>query len=134
AATGGSADTSTGSTHGTSTRSPRAFWWSCWRDPKTTPIVVRFWTGMGSTRVPLPTPPSWSGRRSIEASSLGGPPPMPPAWSGKETRAMLDEHDVRRIAMALPDVTENDGDCYFRVNGDVFAWPWRERVHPGKPK
>jgi len=47
---------------------------------------------------------------------------------------MLDEHDVRRIAMALPDVTENDGDCYFRVNGDVFAWPWRERVHPGKPK
>jgi hypothetical protein len=47
---------------------------------------------------------------------------------------MLDEHDVRRIAMALPGVTEEDGSCYFRVNGDAIAWPWRERVHPKKPK
>ncbi len=47
---------------------------------------------------------------------------------------MADEHDVRRIAMALPDVTENDGDCHFRVNGVQFAWPWRERVHPKKTK
>jgi hypothetical protein len=47
---------------------------------------------------------------------------------------MLTEHDVRRLAMALPDVAENDGDCHFRVNGDAFAWPWRERVDPKKPK
>ena len=46
----------------------------------------------------------------------------------------MDEHDVRRIAMALPGVTEEDGSCYFRVNGDAIAWPWRERVHPRKPK
>ncbi len=47
---------------------------------------------------------------------------------------MLDEHDVRRIAMALPGTTETDGDCRFRVNGEQFAWPWRERVHPKKTK
>lgn len=47
---------------------------------------------------------------------------------------MLDEHDVRRLAMVLPDVTENDGDARFRVHGDAFAWPWRERVSAKKPK
>lgn len=47
---------------------------------------------------------------------------------------MLDEYDVRRIAMALPETTENDGDFRFRVNGEQFVWPWRERVHPKKTK
>jgi hypothetical protein len=47
---------------------------------------------------------------------------------------MIEEHDVRRIAMALPETTENDGDCRFRVNGEQFVWPWRERVHPKKTK
>jgi hypothetical protein len=47
---------------------------------------------------------------------------------------MLDEQDVRRIAMALPGVTEAGGSCAFQVNVKKFAWPWRERVHPKKPK
>ena len=47
---------------------------------------------------------------------------------------MLDEHDVRRIALALPETSENDGDFRFRVTGEQFAWPWRERVHPKKTK
>ena len=47
---------------------------------------------------------------------------------------MLDEHDVRRVATALPGVSDTDGDCCFRVNGDAIAWPWRERVHPKKTK
>lgn len=47
---------------------------------------------------------------------------------------MLDEQDVRRVAMALPGVTEEDDSCTFEIDGEKFAWPWRERVHPKKPK
>jgi hypothetical protein len=47
---------------------------------------------------------------------------------------MLDEHDVRRIATALPGVTEDGDSGTFRVDGAMVAWPWRERVHPRKPK
>lgn len=45
---------------------------------------------------------------------------------------VVDEHDVRRVAMSLPDVTE-DGPS-FRVKGVLIAWPYPERVHPKKAR
>jgi hypothetical protein len=47
---------------------------------------------------------------------------------------MLDEHVVRRIATALPGVTEDGGSGTFRVDGERLAWPWRERALPKKPR
>lgn len=46
---------------------------------------------------------------------------------------MVDEHDVRRIALSLADVVE-DGELSFRVNGRQFVWQYPERVHPKKPR
>jgi hypothetical protein len=43
-----------------------------------------------------------------------------------------DQHDVRRIARALPETTE-DGHC-FRAGGKLFVWFYPERVHPKKPR
>lgn len=45
---------------------------------------------------------------------------------------MSDFGDVRRIALGLPETTEDD--LHFVVAGKKFAWPWRERVEPKKPK
>ena len=45
---------------------------------------------------------------------------------------MSDQHDVRRIARALPETTDN-GD-QFRVGGKLFVWFYPERVHPRKPR
>ena len=45
---------------------------------------------------------------------------------------MSDQHDVRRIARALPETTE-DGH-HFRVGGKLFVWFYPERVHPKKPR
>lgn len=45
---------------------------------------------------------------------------------------MVDEHDVRRVAMSLSDVTE-DGSS-FRVNGALVAWPYPEKVHPKRAR
>ncbi len=47
---------------------------------------------------------------------------------------MVDEHDVRRVALSLPDVTEDDDSLFFRVNGKALAWPYPERVHPKKAR
>ena len=38
--------------------------------------------------------------------------------------------DVRRVALALPEVTANDAGTEFRVDGKLFAHPWLERVDP----
>lgn len=50
---------------------------------------------------------------------------------------MVTHEDVRALALALPD-TREDGPLAFSVrNGGKykgFAWPWRERVHPRKPR
>ena len=50
---------------------------------------------------------------------------------------MVTHEDVRTLALALPD-TREDGPLVFSVrNGDKYkgiAWPWRERVHPRKPR
>ena len=42
--------------------------------------------------------------------------------------------DVRRIALALPDTTEDRARFMFRVNGKHFAWAWLERVDPKKAR
>ena len=45
---------------------------------------------------------------------------------------MADADDVRRIALALPDVTEIDSDGFdFRVGGKGFVWSYPER-RPGQ--
>jgi hypothetical protein len=45
---------------------------------------------------------------------------------------MADEHDVRRLALALPDATEVDCDGFdFQVAGRGFIWSYPER-RPGQ--
>jgi len=47
---------------------------------------------------------------------------------------MADANDVRRLALALPDVEEVDSDGFdFRVGGRGFVWSYPERV-PGSPR
>ena len=47
---------------------------------------------------------------------------------------MADADDVRRIALALPDVVEIDSDGFdFRVAGHGFVWSYPERK-PGEPR
>ena len=47
---------------------------------------------------------------------------------------MADADDVRRIAAALPQVTEIDSDGFdFRVEGKGFVWSYPERS-PGRPR
>lgn len=45
---------------------------------------------------------------------------------------VADEHDVRRIAVGLPDVTEIPSDGFdFRTDGRGFVWSYPERL-PGR--
>jgi hypothetical protein len=46
---------------------------------------------------------------------------------------MADRADVRRLALALPEVQEEPG-FSFTVGGKGFAWPWMERLHPKKAR
>jgi hypothetical protein len=47
---------------------------------------------------------------------------------------MTDQHDVRRLALALEGVDEIDSDGFdFRVAGKGFVWSYPER-RPGKPR
>jgi hypothetical protein len=47
---------------------------------------------------------------------------------------MADAHDVRRLASALPHVTEIDSDGFdFRVADKGFVWSYPER-RPGQPR
>jgi len=52
---------------------------------------------------------------------------------------VANQSDVRRIALALPDVTEEaDHPFAFAVRAGTkdkgFVWAWAERVTPGKPR
>lgn len=49
---------------------------------------------------------------------------------------MVDPAAVRRIAAALPDVedTSDATQLSFNVGGKGFAWSWKERTHPKKPR
>ncbi len=47
---------------------------------------------------------------------------------------MADDDDVRRVALALPDVQEIESDGFdFRVAGKGFVWSYPERV-AGRPR
>jgi hypothetical protein len=47
---------------------------------------------------------------------------------------MADEHDVRRIALALPDMAERDCDGFdFQRGGRGIIWSYPER-QPGRPR
>lgn len=46
---------------------------------------------------------------------------------------MVDEHDVRDIALSLPDVTGDDGFSY-HLGKTGIAWPYMERVQPKKAR
>jgi hypothetical protein len=47
---------------------------------------------------------------------------------------MADADDVRRLALALPDVVEIDSDGFdFRVADKGFVWSYPERI-PGRPR
>lgn len=51
---------------------------------------------------------------------------------------MADQADVRRIALGLPDTTEAQDHFAFSVlnrgKEKGFAWSWKERVEPKKPR
>jgi hypothetical protein len=51
---------------------------------------------------------------------------------------MADQSDVRRIALSLPDTSEDESHVAFRVinkgKQKGFAWVWMERVEPKKPR
>jgi hypothetical protein len=51
---------------------------------------------------------------------------------------MADQDDVRRIALALPEVTEAEDHFGFYVldasKRKQFLWAWNERVDPKKPR
>jgi hypothetical protein len=51
---------------------------------------------------------------------------------------MATQADVRRLALALPDTVEAANDFAFSVlvkgNAKGFAWVWKERVEPKKPR
>jgi hypothetical protein len=47
---------------------------------------------------------------------------------------MADEADVRRIALSLPEVTQESGRFMFRVRDKHFAWSWMERIEPKKAR
>jgi hypothetical protein len=45
---------------------------------------------------------------------------------------MASQDDVRRIALALADVTQEG--LAFRADGKLIAWPWLERLDPKKAR
>ncbi|MBA8884565.1 hypothetical protein [Dokdonella fugitiva] len=50
---------------------------------------------------------------------------------------MVTHGDVRELALALPDVREEGPLAYSVRSGSTrkgIAWPWRERIHPRKPR
>jgi hypothetical protein len=42
--------------------------------------------------------------------------------------------DVRRIALTLPEVTEDPDEFRFLVDGKGFAWRWLERIDPKRAR
>jgi hypothetical protein len=47
---------------------------------------------------------------------------------------MATQDDVRRIALALPETTEDPLSFRFFVDGKAFVWSWLERVDPKKAR
>jgi hypothetical protein len=42
--------------------------------------------------------------------------------------------DLRRLALALPETSEDADGRRFFVRGKQFCWPWMERIDPRKPR
>jgi hypothetical protein len=47
---------------------------------------------------------------------------------------MATQDDVRRIALSLPDTSEDADAFRFWVAGKAFVWAWRERIHPKRAR
>ena len=51
---------------------------------------------------------------------------------------MADQEDVRRIALSLPEASEDEGHFAFSVvnkgKQKGFVWVWMERIHPKKAR
>jgi len=47
---------------------------------------------------------------------------------------MADQSDVRRLALALPETTEDANGFRFFVAGKQFAWAWMERPDPRRAR
>lgn len=47
---------------------------------------------------------------------------------------MADQDDVRRLALELPEVTENDDRFAFSIGKKGIAWVWLERSAPKAPR
>jgi hypothetical protein len=47
---------------------------------------------------------------------------------------MSTQDDVRRIALGLPETTEDPHSFRFFVDGKAFVWSWLERVDPKKAR
>ena len=49
-------------------------------------------------------------------------------------RVVASQDDVRRIALSLPETTEDTNRFGFSVAGKPFAWSWLERVDPKRAR
>jgi hypothetical protein len=47
---------------------------------------------------------------------------------------MASPEDLRRLALALPETSEDPDGRRFFVQGKQFCWPWMEQVDPRKPR
>jgi hypothetical protein len=47
---------------------------------------------------------------------------------------MPTQDDVRRLALDLPEATEDPDHFGFRVDGKQFAWAWNKRVDPKRAR
>ena len=47
---------------------------------------------------------------------------------------MVNQDDVKRIALSLPEVSQKPGEFSFVVDGKLFAWVYPERIDPKKPR
>jgi len=95
---------------------------SCW-SPPCSPVGVCFVRNHSrafGTRGPGPS--------TLTPDTPTGPSPLPIG----ETVVVADEHDVRRIALALPHVEEIPSEGFdFRFGNKGFVWSYPERV-PGE--
>ena len=59
---------------------------------------------------------------------------IPVLKSNKETRTVADLNDLRRIALSLPETTQEEGHIAFAVMNKGkpkgIAWVWLERIDP----
>lgn len=47
---------------------------------------------------------------------------------------MANQDDVRRIALSLPETTEDPNGFKFLVGGKQFAWTWLDRIDPKRAR